>query len=126
VELSELTHDERLGLAALVWTEVLSNGEVSEDEANELEKLVQAWGQEEYRKLMDEGAKRFADLEQLKVYLGTITRPDARELIFGFAYETSLCDSIDLEEAMLLDWLGEAWNVQVKIDPIPQDLGPGT
>ncbi len=30
-----------------------------------------------------------------------------------------------LQETMLLDWLGVSWNVQVKIDPIPQDLGPG-
>lgn len=116
MELKELTHDEQLALVALVEVVVASDAEVSEDEESFVVRLAATLGDDQYRALIDEADERFPDEAELKTFLGTITRQEARELIYGTVLEAALPDVIDTHESSLLGWLATAWDVTVQFD----------
>jgi hypothetical protein len=116
MELKELTHDEQLALVALVEVVVASDAEVSEDEESFVVRLASTLGDDAYRALIDEADERFSDEAELKAFLATITRQDARELIYGTVLEAALPDVIDRHESSLLGWLASTWNVTVQFE----------
>ena len=83
MELSDLRSDERLALVALLEAAVVADGSVSDDEVEDIRKVVDAFGEDEYRKLVDEVSRRFQSRDDLLSFLETIERPEARELIYG-------------------------------------------
>lgn len=112
---------ERLALVALLKLVVLSDGGVSPEEVDEIQDVVDAFGEDEYQKLLDQVEERFADEAALKKFLGTVKRQDARELIYGFILETASGEALQGKEPELLGWLGKAWNVEVKVDDVDVD-----
>jgi hypothetical protein len=116
MELKELTHDEQLALVALVEVVVASDAEVSDDEESFVVRLANTLGDEQYHTLIDEADERFPDEAALKEFLGTITRQEARELVYGTVLEAALPDVIDQHESSLLGWLATAWDVTVQFD----------
>jgi len=92
MELSDLTHDERLALVALVETVVASDATVSEDEQTHIATLAAAFGDEAYRALVTEADERFADEAELKRFLAALMRQEARELIYGTVLDAALPD----------------------------------
>ena len=118
MELGELNADERLALVGLVKTVVLSDGRVSDDEVDELDDIVEAFGEIGYRRALDDVEKRFHDEEGFRKFLETIVRQDARELIYGTVLAGAAADAIEGGESELLAWLGETWNIELHIqDP---------
>jgi hypothetical protein len=116
MELPDLNHEERLALVALLEQVVESEGAVSEAEVAKIERVVGAFGEEEYRRLVEEVDSRFTDEESLKTFLGGIGRQDARELIYGTVLETAAEHTVNTPESNVLDWLAKLWNVRVEID----------
>ncbi len=121
MELSDLDADERLALVALVESVVLADRQVSEDEAEVLPQIVEAFGEEEYRKIALAADDRFRDDEALKAFLPKIKREEARELIFGTVMEVAIADAIAGNESELLQWLGKTWNLELKVESSHED-----
>ena len=82
MELLDLRGDERLALVALLKVAVVADGSVSDEKIEEISDVVEAFGEGEYRKLVDEVSRRFQSPADLKTFLETIQRPEARELSF--------------------------------------------
>jgi uncharacterized tellurite resistance protein B-like protein len=113
MNLSELSQDEKLALVALIKATVMADGQVSLEEVVELQSVVDDLGEETYHKLLDEVEKRFESEDALRKFLKTIKRQDAQELIYGTVMEIALTDSLQGEETDVLEWLAEAWNLEV-------------
>lgn len=116
MELKELTRDEQLALVALVEVVVTSDAEVSDDEESFVVRLAGTLGDDHYRALMDEADERFEDEAALKDFLTTITRQEARELVYGTVLEAALPDVIDQHESSLLGWLATTWKITVQLE----------
>jgi len=122
MELEELNQDERTALVGLMKLTVLSDGNVSEEELEDIEDLVDAFGEEAYESTLDAFEKRFADVEGFKAFLAKIGRQDARELIFGTMLEAAGSEAIEGREAELLDWLAKVWNIKIEIEDEPETV----
>ncbi len=116
MELSDLREDERLALVALLKVAVVADGSVSDEEVEEIGDVVEAFGEGEYRKLVDEVSRRFQSQDDLKDFLETIERPEARELIYGFFLEEAAPEALRGRESELVAWLADAWKIEVEID----------
>src|SRR5262245_32457239 len=114
MELRDLNHEERLALVALLEQVMESETAVSEDEAAEIDRVVDALGEDEYRRLVEEVDTRFTDEERLKTFLTDVGRQDARELIYGTVLATATEQTVRPAESDVLDWLAKAWNVRVE------------
>ena len=119
MELADLNQDERIALAGLLEFVVLASGHVTEDEQNEIDSIVEALGEESFRKAMDEVDKRFADEKALRVFLSTIDRQEVREVIYGTVIEAAMADTVEGRESALLDWLAKEWKVEVTYEEPP-------
>ena len=114
MELSDLTHDERLALVTLIENVVASDVEVSGDEEARIATIAAVFGDEGYRALAGEADERFPDEATLQAFLGTITRQEAREIIYGTVLDTALANGVDRHESSLLGWLATAWKITVQ------------
>jgi hypothetical protein len=121
MELRDLNQDERTALVGLMKLVVMSDGNVSEEELEHVEDLVEAFGEESYQRTLDAFEKRFTDEDGFRAFLRTIGRQDARELIFGTVLEGAGAEAIENVESDLLDWLAQTWNVKIEIDDEGQD-----
>ena len=115
--MSDLTREERVALAALLELVVESNATVSDDAVKEVQDVVGAVGDLAYAEAADEAAERFHDEAELKAFLPSITRQEARELIYGAVLQAALPDAMGAHESAILNWLGTAWGVAVQIEP---------
>ena len=115
MELADLNQDERIALVGLLKAIVLSDGNVSEEEIEHVEALVEAFGEGEYQRILEDFDKRFVDLASFRDFLKGIKRQDARELIFATVLESADEGALEGAEADLLDWLAKAWNVRIEI-----------
>jgi uncharacterized tellurite resistance protein B-like protein len=116
MELADLNKDEQLALAGLLEYVVLASGHVTDEEENEIQTIVEALGEDSYRAALEEVDKRFTDEPALRAFLGKIDRQDARELIYGTIFEAAMADTVEGRESALLDWLAEAWKIEVQYE----------
>ena len=122
MELRELSHDERLALVALLELVVESDRNPGDGEVAEIDRVVDALGRDEYQQLVTEVDRRFPTEEELRAFLPTIVRQEARDLIYGTALDTAIEDAVDVSESRVLDWLAKLWNVHVEFeDDDPDD-----
>jgi len=114
VEIRDLSHDEKIALVALVRLLVSSDAEASEDEVDRIGEIADAFGgTEQYHQLAEEVDRRFADEDELKAFLATIDRQEAREVVFETALEVAMPDGIHTREAEFLEWLEDEWGLNV-------------
>ncbi len=116
MELNELNREERLALVALMESVATSDLRSSADEAVEVAEVAAAFGEEAYRACLDESERRFQDEAALRAFLRTVQRPDARELIFGYAFDLAASDAVGRSETAILDWLALEWNIEVRFE----------
>jgi len=115
MELSDLDQGERTALIGLMKLVVLSDTEVSDDELDHIETLVDAFGEGEYQRTLDALETQLADPAQFRDFLRGVSRQDARDLIFGTVLEAAGEGALEGREAELLDWLSRNWNVKIEI-----------
>jgi cobalamin biosynthesis Mg chelatase CobN len=113
MQLSDLTPEEQIALVALLRLTIGSDAQVSEDERAEIQRVVEAIGGESYRRAVEAADTRFADEQELRRWLPTISRPAARELIFETVLESALPGVVDKRENSVLTWLARAWGLKV-------------
>lgn len=112
----ELSRDEKLALVALTEVAIISDGNVTDNEVEQVEAIVEELGEDLFHELADEGEKRFAERADLKSFLATITNPDSRELIYGTVLSENLAHAIPHEQSEFMDWLAVIWNLRVDIE----------
>lgn len=117
--LKDLSHDERLALVALTEVAVISDRDISDQEVEQIDAIVEELGEESFHVLAEEAEARFPERAALKSFLGTITRPDARELILGTVLSETLADTLPHEQARFIDWLAKEWKVDIHITDTP-------
>lgn len=113
MKISELSHEEKIALVALVKAIAMANGSLNEAELCEIGQIaIKLGGGDEYRALMDEADERFADLKELKIFLKTVEDEEARNVIFGTVWEESVADpNITHTESELIQWLSNTWDI---------------
>jgi hypothetical protein len=116
MELSDLTGEERVALAALVAAVVASDARASDEERAQLQRLVDAVGEAAWAEAANEAGARFRDEAALKAFLPAVTRQEARELIYGAVLAAALPDAVTPHESAILDWLGTEWGIAVRIE----------
>jgi hypothetical protein len=121
MELRDLSHEERLALVALLEVVLESDRAVSDGEVADIDQVVGELGREEYERLVVEVDQRFPTEDELRVFLPSITRQDARELIYGTVLDTAIEDAVDARESAILDWLAALWKVHVEVQGGPDE-----
>src|SRR5262249_4920116 len=81
MELTELNHDERLALVALVTALIKANGRATDAESATVRRLAKAFGRPTYRQLAEEADERLSDDDRLRTALREVHRDEACELI---------------------------------------------
>jgi len=116
MEIRDLTPDERTALVGLMKVIVMSDGNVSEDELEHVESLVEAFGPDDYQRTLDSVETRFKDDAAFRKFLTGVTRQEARELIFATLLESAGEGALEGNEVEMLDWLSATWNVKIEIE----------
>lgn len=115
MDLSTLSPDEALALVALLKTCVGADGAVSDEEGAELDEVVDALGDERYRTLATQADERFREEKDLRAFLSSITRQEARDTLFGIVLDAEAGGAMQGRDLELLDWLRAAWAIEVKV-----------
>jgi len=116
MEIKDLDHSEQIALVAIVQFVGESNRDVTEEESEQIARIVRGLGAERYRRIAEEVDERFADEDELRAFLATTGRKEARELIYGLVLEVAMGDTIQRSESAFLDWLAEEWGVEVRYE----------
>ena len=116
MNLKELTHDEQLALVTLSEMSLMADRELTDAEHAQLDEIVQELGEDNFRDLAEEAESKFENRDDLRTFLKTITRPEARELIYGTVLSEALLENMPHKEGEFLEWLGREWNVSVQLD----------
>jgi uncharacterized tellurite resistance protein B-like protein len=111
MQLTDLDPDERLALVSLSRVVVRVDGAVSPSEGQSIKRLAVELGEATYRELFAQAAELFPDEAQLRPFLATIERQEARNLIFDTILQLAAADEITAEEGSLVAWLEESWNI---------------
>jgi len=117
MNIADLSHDERLALVALTELAVISDRNITANEVDKVDEIVDALGEDVFQKLADEAETRFADRKTLKTFLSGITRQEARDIIYGTVLSESLADTIPHEQAQFLESLAAEWKVSLEVEP---------
>ena len=117
MELKDLNDDERVALVALIELMVQSNTRATDLEARLVSHDAAVLGRSAYRKAAEEADRRFPNEGDLRAFLSTIDRQEARELIYGTVLDAALADAPDANEVKALDWLAGLWKVKTRIEP---------
>jgi len=107
----DLDSDERLALVALTRVVARADGAVSASEGQAIKRIAGALGEATFRELFAQAAELFPDEAQLRPFLQTIERQEARTLIFDTILALSVADEIAEQEGELLAWLEETWKI---------------
>ena len=118
MELKELLHEQQVALIALVEALAMADQRVTAEEEKEINVIAGAFGDEAYRRLLDEAERRFPDEQRLRTFLESITDPEVRELLFETALEVAAIEPpLGPGRSGLLDWLARTWSIRVDIQP---------
>ena len=114
MSIDKLSHEEKLGLVALLELVAMSDGTVSDGEIEQINLLVKQLGDDEYRSLLDEADNRFADVDDLKEFLKSFDRRDSQETIFGFVMEEAQKSPTVTNRHEIVDWLALTWDIAMR------------
>jgi len=112
--IDKLSHEQRLGLVALLELVAMSDGTVSDGEVAQINKVANELGDEAYRSLLDEADARFADTAALKDFLEAIHDRQSRETIYGFIMEEAMSSPTVVSRHEIIEWLASTWNIEAR------------
>jgi len=115
MDVSGLSETEQTVLLALVGLLARADGRLSQTEMSTLEQLRRALTTERFQQVRDKAAA-LSDDEAILNAAGAVTRPEAREAIFGVLYEMAIPDVIDPSEVAVLERVAALWGLEA---PLP-------
>lgn len=122
-----LTESERLTFGALLRTLIRLGGYTTSEEQEVVHSVVADLIEvppggnagDVLAALLERSAERYKDDEAVRAAADEVTRPEAREAIYGALYEISATETITPGESSVLDWLAARWNIRVQNADIP-------
>lgn len=115
LELKDLTEDERVALVALLEVVAEADQYVTDDEAVQVRRVINALGRKAYEAAVAEADRRYPDKTELRQFLPTITRKEARALIYETLLEVALADAPVRAETEVLEWLRDIWEIDMRV-----------
>lgn len=112
--LLDLSSDEKHVLAKLVRLLVRSDGELSDAERQQIEKVAEQAGADEFWKHLNQASESGDEYEAILKTSESIKAKDAQEMMYGTLYELSIEDGTDASENDLLDRLAIIWNLKIE------------
>ena len=116
MDVSGLSESEQTVLLALVGLLARADGRLSQTEMSTLEELRRVLPPERFQQIRDQAAA-LADDEAILNAARAVTRPEARETIFGVVYEMAIPDTIDPSEIAILERVAALWGLEA---PLPE------
>jgi len=117
MEIADLDTNERLALVALLDHVIAADRSVSEEEEFQLADIIDAMGEETYRKTLEYVDSKIEDEDDLKALLEDVERPEARELIYATVVDVAMADVVLGSEVPILEWLVEVWELEPENAP---------
>jgi uncharacterized tellurite resistance protein B-like protein len=114
MDVSGLSETEQTVLLALVGLLARADGRLSETEMNTLDELRRVLSAERFEEVRDQAAA-LADDEAILNAARAVTRPEAREAIFGVLYEMSIPDTLDPSEVVILEKVAALWGLEAPL-----------
>lgn len=121
--LADLDAGENRVLAELVRLLVRSDDKLSGAEREQIARIADEVGDDDFWKMMDEAASSGAEPEAVLKAAESIGAKDAQELIYGALFDLSIQDGIDPGENDVLDRLQAMWELQIENvppEPVPR------
>jgi hypothetical protein len=115
MDVTRLSESEQVVLLALVGLLARADGRLSQTEMSTLENLRRELTPERFQRVRDAAAALDGNEAVLNA-ARTVTRPEAREAIFGVLYEMAIPDTIDPSESALLEAIAALWGLEA---PLP-------
>jgi uncharacterized tellurite resistance protein B-like protein len=117
-----LTETERLTFGALLRTLIRLDGYTTPDEQAVVHNVARdllsvepgADVADALAALLERSAESYRDDESVRAAAEAVTRPEARDAIYGALYEISSSGTITSVESQLLDWLAERWSIRIR------------
>ena len=119
MELQDLNADERIALVGLMKEVVMADRKCRRTSSTRSKRSSMPSARRATSRRWTPSTSRFLDQESFQRFLATITRQEARELIYGNVLQAAAADAIEGRESELLSWLADVWNIEVKIDGRP-------
>lgn len=113
MNLAELTEAERLVLGALIRLMVRADGRFTEEEEQRIQDIGADLGDAEALwGAISDSAQTYTSEQATRAAIPTVTRPEARELLYGVLFAVATADTIAPGEQVILDALRLAWNLR--------------
>lgn len=113
MKLADLTKIEQQALFSLIRIVVRADSEFSAEEAAGLMDVAEELGADEFEDLMNESAAWIIDEDTVKERAQAVERKEIQEEIYGTLYTIASTDGTNARENELLDWLAEAWELEI-------------
>lgn len=117
LELKELSEEERIALVALLQRVIAVDGRTGDEEAEHLRAVVAAIGKKSFQQASAIVDERFVEDEQLWNFVATVTRREARALIYESVLEAVLADVPHSDESQVLQQLSKLWHISPRVIP---------
>ena len=114
MDVSGLSESEQTVLLALVGLLARADGRLSQTEMTTLEELRRVLDPDRFQQIRDQAAA-LADDDAILNAARAVTRPEAREAIFGVLYEMAIPDTIDPSEIAILEQLAVLWGLEAPL-----------
>jgi hypothetical protein len=109
-DISKLEHNEKVFLAGCVKTMLLSDGNISQAEIDDINKLYNAEHFDDFEECLTEFENKISDEEGFLAAAKEITNPDAQDTILGQLFSISIDDGVQsTSEAHILNKLKDFW-----------------
>lgn len=123
--LDQLTDQEVLALIALAREIVALDGRLPDAEREALDDLASEIGSERYDALLERSETLAGTDEELEQLVAEVVKVDAREAIYAALFDLASACSMDAAELDVLDWLAEAWELEVADPDVDDDEDDG-
>lgn len=110
IKINKLAEHEKVFLAGAVEKTILADGSIQEKETQDLDKIIEDLGFDDYEKCLDSFEAKVKDSESFWQLAGTIQNEEAQDAILNVVYELSLQDGVmGAAESRLFNELKELW-----------------
>lgn len=111
MDIRELTDDENLALVGLLKLIIQADNLYSLKESAQLKRVAGMMGADVFHRTVEAAREKFKTLQDAKAFAPSVTRQEARMLIFSVLQDMAHVDGVVADEEHSLEWLAKLWNI---------------
>jgi len=112
MNIRELSSEENLALIGLLKVIIQADNLYSLKESAQLKRVASLIGADLFKQTVDVAREKFKTLDDVKAFVPSVTRQEARMLIFSLLQEMAHADGVVADEEQSLEWLAKLWNIE--------------